>query len=164
MKSSKWVRTAMAAALVASFPACNAQEGQHHKVPTDKKGIVQNVDTPKVDIRVNKQYDDKGNLIAYDSTYSSVYNSVAGDSLGMDSLFQGFQRNFGQRFPFLNDPGFNDLFFQDTLMHNDFFHDDFFQKRMELNQRYMQRMMAEMDSLKQQYFRGQGNKAEKGAK
>lgn len=151
----------MAAALVASFPACNAQEGQHHKEPTDKRGIVQNVDTPKVDIKVNKQYDDKGNLIAYDSTYSSVYHNAIGDTARMDSIIKGFEQHFGQRFPFLNDPAFNDLFFQDTLLHNDFFHDDFFQKRMELNQQYMQRMMAEMDSLKQQYFRGQGEKMAK---
>src|SRR5688572_1129317 len=31
------------------------------------------LDKPKVNIKVNKHYDDKGNLIGFDSTYSSFY-------------------------------------------------------------------------------------------
>jgi hypothetical protein len=66
------------------------------------------------------------------------------------------------RYPFLNDPGFNALFFPDTSFHRDFFHHDFFQKRMEMNQRYMQRMMEQMDSLKNQHFQRQGPSRQQG--
>lgn len=71
----------------------------------------------------------------------------------MDSLFRDFEPRFNRRFPFMSDPGFNDLFFRDTLLYPDFFHDDFFRKRMEMNHRWMQQMMAEMDSMKNDYVR-----------
>ncbi|HQW42217.1 MAG TPA: hypothetical protein PK149_13670 [Flavobacteriales bacterium] len=137
----------VAAATVLQLAACNAQDkptGTTHQ--QDRTTL--RVDTPEVDIKVNKQYDDQGNLIGFDSTYTSIYRGKVGDRAFMDSVFRDFQPGFRTRFPFLDDPGFNDLFFQDSLMHHDFFHDDFFRRRMELNERYMQRMMAHMDSVK----------------
>jgi hypothetical protein len=41
---------------------------------------------PKVDIKVNKKYDDKGNLIEYDSLYT--YESQSGDSIFRSSKFR----------------------------------------------------------------------------
>lgn len=111
---------------------------------------------PKVDIRVNKEYDENGELIRYDSTYSSIYHSHQSDPLFMDSIIHRFRPWMGDRYPFLDDPGFNDLFFRDTLLYPDFFRDDFFQGRLEQNRRYMERMMAEMDSLKNLYFERDG--------
>ncbi|MBL7984706.1 MAG: hypothetical protein JNM91_06875, partial [Flavobacteriales bacterium] len=119
---------------------------------TSADTLTANNDTPQVEVRVNKQYDEHGNLIAYDSSYTSVYQSRSGDAAFMDSVFRDFMPGFGMRYPFLNDPGFHSLFFPDSSFHQDFFHHDFFQKRMEMNQRYMQRMMEQMDSLKNQHF------------
>jgi hypothetical protein len=44
---------------------------------------------PKVDVKVNKQYDDKGNVIGYDSTYSFSYSDTTG-SPANDSIFSKF--------------------------------------------------------------------------
>jgi len=41
---------------------------------------------PKVDIKVNRHFDDKGNMIGFDSTYSTYYSSVEGDTTRMDSV------------------------------------------------------------------------------
>jgi hypothetical protein len=37
-------------------------------------------------------------------------------------------------------------------MQPDFFHDDFFRKRFDLNRRYMEQMMARMDSVKNAFL------------
>lgn len=142
----------LAVATTALF-ACNGQAQQHHKTPGNTVPDSARVDTPKTEVHVNKEYDANGNLIAYDSTYSSFFSSHNADPAFMDSLFRDFEPRFNKRFPLMNDPGLNDLFFRDSLLYPDFFHDDFFQKRMELNDRWMQRMMAEMDSMKNAYFR-----------
>ena len=138
-------------AIMLQLSACDGQPG-HQGAIASTDSTVQHLDTPKVDVRVNKQYDEHGNLISFDSTYSSVYTSRAGDAAFVDSVFKDFMPGFGMTYPFLNDPGFNSLFFPDTSFHRDFFHHDFFRKRMEMNQRYIQRMMEQMDSLKNQYF------------
>lgn len=140
-------------AILLNLSACSGQpttKGRTASLDT----LAERQDTPQVDVRVNKQYDEHGNLIAFDSSYSAVYHSQAGDAAFMDSVFKDFMPGFGMHYPFLNDPGFHALFFPDSSFHQDFFHEDFFQKRMEMNQRYMQRMMAQMDSLKNQHFLG----------
>lgn len=138
-------------AIMLHLSACNGQPSNDARTASADT-LAANNDTPQVDVRVNKQYDEHGNLIAYDSSYTSVYQSRSGDAAFMDSVFKDFMPGFGMRYPFLNDPGFNSLFFPDSSFHRDFFHHDFFQKRMEMNQRYMQRMMEQMDSLKNQHF------------
>jgi hypothetical protein len=138
-------------AIVLNVSGCSGQPRSEGRIGSSDT-VAQYVDTPTVDIRVNKQYDEHGNLIAYDSSYTSFYRSHAGDAAFMDSVFKDFMPGFGKRFPFLNDPGFNSLFFPDSSFHRDFFNPDFFQKRMEMNQRYLRRMMEQMDSLKNQHF------------
>jgi hypothetical protein len=136
-----------------ALSACNGQAQQHPESTVKADTLAAQADAPKSEVRVNKEYDANGNLIAYDSTYSSFYSSHNTDPALMDSLFRDFQPRFNRQFPFMTDPGFNDLFFRDTLLYPDFFHEDFFRKRMEMNDRWMQRMMAEMDSMKNSWFR-----------
>lgn len=153
-KSTKGMLVLLATML--NLAACSGQTQQKKNLLTDAPQAV--TDTPKVEVRVNKKYDPNGNLVAYDSTYSSIYEGRAIDPAFMDSVFQDFKPRFNLRYPFLNDPGFDDLFFQDSLLHHDFFHDDFFQRRMDLNSTYMERMMAEMDSLKNSMLGGTKDK------
>lgn len=136
-----------------ALTACNGQAQQHQQNTVEEDTITAQPNTPKIEVRVNKEVDANGNLIAYDSTYSSYYSSRHVDPARMDSLFQDFKPHFNRQFPFMSDPGFNDLFFRDTLLYPDFFHNDFFRKRLERNERWMQQMMAEMDSMKNGYFR-----------
>jgi hypothetical protein len=72
----------------------------------------QNNDTttikPKIDIKVNKEFDDNGNLKSYDSTYTYTYSSQG----------NSFQINNGI---FFNDSIFNNNFiFDDSLLNNNF--------------------------------------------
>lgn len=150
MGTAKWAF--VAGFMVTGLVACNAQDKKPKQDPAKPPGQALTVDTPQVSVRMNKQYDDSGNLVRYDSTYTRVYNSMGGDSLGMDSLMQAFRSRFGGPGPMLGMDGFNDLFFRDSLLHYDFFHDDFFRKRMEMNRQYMDRMMQRMDSLKNRFF------------
>lgn len=131
--------------------ACTGRAQQHPGNTIDADTT--RADTPRTEVRVNKEYDANGNLIAYDSTYSSYYNSRNADPAYMDSLFRDFRPGFREQFPFLKDPGFNDLFFRDSLLYPDFFHNDFFRKRMDMNTRWMEEIMARMDSLKNAHFR-----------
>ncbi len=141
------------AVLTMTLSACNGQAQQHQVSAKEADTLAARIDTPKTEVRVNKEYDTNGNLIAYDSTYSSYYSSHNSDPAQMDSLFSDFRPRFNRRIPFMTDPGFDDLFFRDPLLYPDFFHGDFFRKGMEMNDRWMQRMMAEMDAMKSGYFR-----------
>ena len=116
------------------------------------------LDKPKVNIKVNRHFDDKGNLVGFDSTYSSFYSNIGGDTMMMDSLMNSFDRYFYRDHSSMLNRHFNNLFFNDSLRYPDFFHRDFFQKRYELNDAYMKDMMRGMDSLKNQYFYEQSRK------
>ena len=107
---------------------------------------------PKVNIKVNRHYDEKGNVVGFDSTYTSFYSNMNGDTLGMDTLMKGFDRYFDFNHPSIFQKEFSPLFFTDSLRYPDFFHHDFFMKRYELNDRYMRDMMERMDSIKNRYF------------
>ena len=143
----------MAVVLGATFILqAGCAQGERPAHPNDQASSPALVDTPQVEVKVNKQYDEHGNLIAFDSTYSSVWRHGWSDTTRMDSLFNAFRSPFGSSYPFLSDPFFNNMFFNDSLLYGDFFHDDFFTKRMELNRRHMDQLMHEMDSVKNRYF------------
>lgn len=110
------------------------------------------ISKPKVDIKVNRHYDSTGNLIGFDSTYTSFYSNIQSDTLRMDSLMNSFDNYFNLNHSPLLDRQFNNLFFNDSSRYPDFFHKDFFMKRYELNDLYMRNMMREMDSVKNRFF------------
>lgn len=119
---------------------------ENHRVQADT------IPEPDVNIKVNRRYDDKGNLIGFDSTYSTFYSNVQGDTLKMDSLMKNFDTYFDRHHSRLFDKQFNALFFQDSIRYPDFFHDDFFMKRYDLNDRYLRDMMQRMDSIKNRFY------------
>ncbi|MDP3555959.1 MAG: hypothetical protein Q8T03_01220, partial [Bacteroidota bacterium] len=117
---------------------------------------------PKVNIKVNKRFDAKGNIISYDSTYTSYYSTKKqADKHLMDSLIKKFKPMITEQFPFVNDRYMNNLFFTDSLLSKDFFHEDFFRKRLELNELYMNKMMQKMDSVKNEFFKAESKKLKK---
>src|SRR4051812_3814635 len=65
-------------------------DGQHHKKETTATNTADRVRKPAVNIKVNKHYDDKGNLVGMDSTYSWYYSNIKGDTARIDSLFHNF--------------------------------------------------------------------------
>ncbi len=113
------------------------------------------MNVPQTDIKVEKEYDDYGNLIRYDSVYSSYYSNIEGDPEIADSIFKEFREHFNTKYPFTTNPFFNDMFFNDSLLKYDFYKDEFFQSRFEDNWRYMEEYFRQMDSIKNQFFEKQ---------
>lgn len=116
------------------------------------------INQPNTDIKVNKEYDDNGNLIRYDSTYSYSYSSDGTDSLMSDSVMNIFKEHFNKQFLSSDDPFMKDFFFPDSISKDDFFDDDFFTKRFREHIEQMDRLFYEMDSVKNEYFKKQDNR------
>lgn len=115
--------------------------------------IVQDsLNKPKVNIKVNRRFDDKGNMIGFDSTYSSFYSNMKGDTIKMDSMMHSFDSYFNRNHSSFFNKQFDPLFFNDSLRYPDFFNRDFFLKRYELNDEYLRGMMNRMDSIKNRFY------------
>src|SRR5688572_18700179 len=124
-----------------------------HDGETKKTAISDSLKKPKINIQVNKHYDGKGNVVGFDSTYTSFFSNVDGDTLKMDSLLRSFDNHFSIGKTSFFNRRFDSLFFNDSLRYPDFFHNDFFLKRYELNDLYFRDMMHSMDSLKNNFYR-----------
>ncbi|PLX20806.1 MAG: hypothetical protein C0599_08540 [Salinivirgaceae bacterium] len=127
---------------------CEAQNSTEQPTVNDDTTQIQ----PKTDIRVNKEYDDEGNLIRYDSVYSSYYSNIDGNPQVADSIMSEFRKHFSTQFPMSMNPFFDNMFFTDSLMQYDFYKDDFFHNRFKDNWRHMDEYFKEMDSIKNAFF------------
>ena len=143
--------TVMALALIISSCQTSGQDGTESK--KNSSAVIDSLNKPKVNIQVNKHYDSKGNVVGFDSTYSSFYSNVEGDTFKMDSLMRSFDSHFNIGKTSIFCRGFDSLFFTDSLRYPDFFHNDFFMKRYELNDLYFRNMMQRMDSIKNNFYR-----------
>lgn len=154
----KTIKLMLMSVLFVVFSGCNGQtqKKQSEKTNSNNENIViaDSTNKPRVSVKVNKQYDDKGNIIQFDSTYSYVYSSPKGSMrLGNDSVFSSFRSFFEKNHPSLMDRNINNIFFNDSLFKYDFFNDDYFQKRFELNEKMFGSMYQQMDSIKKQYLK-----------
>lgn len=150
-RSRAWIFL-IAAALV--LISCHENSSGQAGATKQEAAVAQDsLPQPKVSINVNRRYDDKGNLIGVDSTYSSFYSNIEGDTARMDSLMKNFDRFFDQNHAGGFNHHFNTLFFNDSLRYPDFFHNDFFMKRYELNDPFLRDMMQRMDSIKNEFYR-----------
>lgn len=104
--------------------SCNGQNNEANKEKPKEKTVEQ----PKGTWRVNKEFDENGNLIKYDSIYSWSSDGKYDDLtlLDKDSLLQSFKSKFFSDFSYLKNQGFDDVFAQDSLFSKNFFNDDFF--------------------------------------
>jgi hypothetical protein len=126
---------------------CQGQSGDKNKS--------QSADKPETNFKVNKVYDKNGNLVRYDSTYSSYYSNVKGNKNMRDSIFNDFKINFNKRFSFSNEPYFNKFFFEDSVINSDFYNKDFFLKRFRDDMNRMDSLFGSMDVFKNDYFNRQ---------
>lgn len=129
--------------------SCNAQD----KKVEDSKSIKISKETikPKVDYKVNKEYDENGNLIRFDSTYTYYYSNIDKDAMLKDSIIKKFNTRFNMKDLFGNSL-FNDFFQENNFNEDDFFKEDFFRGNFKRNQEMLNKMMKRMDSLKNQFF------------
>lgn len=135
--------------LTLTFAGCNAQE----KKEKDLSGTqAENAEKPRGNWKVNKEFDENGNLISYDSTYVYSWSSGEGDSLVMPNSDEIF-RNFRQYF--YGQPGTTGLlnsFMNDSLYgESDFFKDDFFSNRM--MSKHFQEQIRYMDSIRDNFLK-----------
>lgn len=142
----------IALALSLFLVSCNGQtEKDENKT---KKDTIK----PSENIKVNKEYDEEGNLVRYDSTYTSFYSNIENDTIRADSIFSSFMDIFNNSYPFSNKFYFNQLFFQDSLLKYDFYKDDFFMNRYRNNLFKMDKLFEDMDSLKNDFYNQQKKK------
>jgi hypothetical protein len=135
------------------FMACkdkpNKTIAQHTAKPTADSA------NPKTEVHVNKKYDDKGNLVRFDSTYSYHYVSPGGkqSTVETDTLFRHFKSYYLKNYDTMLQNNFGSIFLNDSLFKYDFMQPDYFSKRFELNRQRLEQMARDMDSIKTQYLK-----------
>ncbi len=146
------MKKGIAVLLLLLFTGCKGQE----KDQTDKKNQerIETADMPKGQWEVQKEYDELGNLIKYDSIYSYAYSNMEGDSLrvNLDSIMDSFRGYFKGRDPFSRRDRFSYFPHPDSLFMNDFFSNDYFFRSWERQQSEMEDMMKRMDSMRNAFM------------
>ena len=120
------------------FFNCSAQNKQKSDGNTTK---------PDENIQVNKEYDEHGNLIKFDSIYSYSYSS---NGKLNDSIKMQFQRHFNTH-SFFNDSFYDDFFKRDSITGH-FNHQNFFIDGFKNQDEKIKSMMKRMDSIQQLFF------------
>ena len=107
--------------------SCNSQKNEAKKDDTKEKQE-KVAEAPKGSWKVDKEFDEEGNLIRYDSIYSWSSDEKWNDltSFDKDSLLKSFKSTFHNHFSHFEDEGFDDVFAQDSLFSKRFFTKDFF--------------------------------------
>jgi len=114
-------------ALLLSLTGCKGQEKKEGAIA--EEGNKKEIEQPKGTWKVDKEFDENGNLIRYDSIYSWSSDNSWKDltNLEKDSLLNNFESKFYRRFSQFQNQGFEDIFKPDSLFSKHFFNDDFFE-------------------------------------
>jgi hypothetical protein len=122
---------------------CNAQKKESKTNDTVSR-------EPRVSWKVNKQYDEKGNVIGYDSTYSWSYSGKSDTDLTIpaDSVMNSFRLQFNKEFPGMFNNSFGGPVWSDSLFYNDFLKPDYFMRKYQDHYFDMEKMMRSMDSMR----------------
>lgn len=107
--------------------ACSGQKNESENLEP-KESDKKNTTEPKETWKVDKEFDENGNLIRYDSVYSWSSHSALNDlsSLDRDSLMQTLKSSFFTNLSGFKEQGFEAVFSQDSLFSKHFFNDEFF--------------------------------------
>jgi hypothetical protein len=136
--------------------SCNAQDTENS--PKKSSDLEIQNDTllkPKGNWKVNKEVDENGNIVRYDSIYSW---SSSGNIKGMenDSIFNQMHSMIQKRFSMLQSAGRGGFVEQDSIMKqffsDDFFKDDFFSNRLPSGFPNMDDVMKQMEAMRQNFF------------
>lgn len=146
----------LACAVALGLTGCNAQEKKGNAAQKDAATRTEmGVQTePRGTWKVNKEVDENGNLIRYDSIYTYAYGNVNGKEIPpqkMDSALASFQKYMRQQMPQGFIPDLQAPFGSDSLR-NDFFEKGFFENHWDDFFPEMQQQLRQMDSLHQQFF------------
>jgi hypothetical protein len=112
---------------------------------------------PQIKIKVNKIYDENGNVIGYDSTYVWSYSNSSSNNnfivINPDSLISKFKPYFDENFNGVPLDPFDNKFFSDSTMFFDFFNNDHFFDKWQNELFNFQKEIERMDSLKEIFFK-----------
>lgn len=158
----KYILLAMVSLLCVS---CNGQKNDI-KNAEKKQNKTSVAKQPKGSWKVDKEFDDNGNLIRYDSIYSWSSSSKVDNlsALEKDSLLQSFKSRFFTGFSRFENNGFDDVFSEDSLFSKHYFNDDFFDSEfgsdfMDID-KIRQQMIARQKRFLEKY-KAEFNKPEK---
>ena len=133
--------------------SCNAQD----KNNTDIAKAVQPTDSiiPKGNWTVNKELDENGNIIRYDSIYSWSSGDLKGFSnKDADSILNEMKARMKLSFSGFDDFNFSGFASHDSIM-KQFFSDDLFSNRMPFNFKNLDSINQQMQQMHQQFFNNQ---------
>lgn len=136
--------------------SCNAQDKKERQIEQNKS--ISKIVKPKGNWTVNKEVDENGNLIQYDSIYSwsSSSDNVKGiKRQQMDSVMQSFQSKFSQHFSSSMGNDFPEFFKKDSLFMEEFFSDNFFGNDFGNGIPDMKSIREKMQAMQQQFMQGQ---------
>lgn len=149
------MKTLVVSIVVALFTlGCSAQDQSGKGV----KKMSENKDSknkPEEHWSVNKEVDENGNVISYDSTYTWSYTNNEGDSVNVDvdSMMQSFESFFNDRMPSVWGESLMDPMLGDSLLSRDFFADNYFHDRFKKDFFDVDKMFQRMDSLRESFFK-----------
>lgn len=130
--------------LILVFVSCS---GQNKKELNIEKNL------PKTDVKVTKEYDKNGNLIRLDSTYTYYYSSNNKDTLFSNFHLKEFKNNFNTQFESLDSLFLKDYFLKEHFKINEFFNENFFEDNFKKNQKEIENIMKQMDSLRLHFYK-----------
>jgi hypothetical protein len=134
---------------------CNSNENKDNEADIGKSDEIV-AQAPEGNWKVNKEFDEEGNLMRYDSiyTWSSGIDLENLATLDRDSTLKSLQskfyRNFSQ-FDF-DKEGFGDLFAEDSLFTKRFFNNDFFENDFGKDFMDLEKMHERMVAMQKQFL------------
>lgn len=133
---------------------CNSNDNKDKEVDIGKSDEM--AQAPKGSWKVNKEFDEAGNLIRYDSIYTWSSGSDLENLATLDrdstlkSLQSKFYRNFS-KFDF-DKEGIGDLFAEDSLFTKRFFNNDFFENDFGKDFMDIEKMHERMLAMQKQFL------------
>ncbi|MCG2461218.1 hypothetical protein K8352_10700 [Flavobacteriaceae bacterium F89] len=140
--------------LILLVAGCNGQDAHNNakdELAQSQKYSDSLSPKPKVEWKVNKKYDENGNVIGYDSIYSWSYSNHGNvpPEMNADSIMQSFRSFSNDNFPsFWEDQDLDHIFPVDSIMKRNFSMDRFFNQGNIKGFPNMDEWMQKMDSLR----------------
>ena len=131
---------------------CQAQsdQGKSKEDLAKKSTDSLTVDKPKISWKVDKKYDEAGNIIGYDSIYSYYYDNMGkfAEEMDLDSIMKSMKFfSHGKLSSLMEDHNFGQFMDMDSLMNGNQYFNDFFERQRNNNFSDMRKLFQQMDSL-----------------
>lgn len=136
---------------VLSLAGCNGQE--HKEKKKEEQSEVS--EKPKGSWKVNREFDENGNLVRYDSIYSYSSTDELEDFAEMDrdSIFKSFQSQFSRSFRGFDPIMEGGFFTSDSLFMKNFFADDFFENDFGQDFKDLDQMHKRMQAMQRRFLK-----------